>query len=120
MSRNSMVLKQVQTIVVCLTLALSAFAQSPQAVRGTASSAPSPAEMQQLVAPIALYPDALLSQILAGSTYPTQVVEADRWIQQNRNLKGEALASAVNKQPWDDSIKGLTQFPSVLDNMSKN
>jgi len=85
----------------------------------TASSAPTSAEFQQLVAPIALYPDALVGQVLAASTYPTQVVEADRWLQQNPG-QGEALGSAVDKQPWDPSIKGLTQFPDVLNNMSKN
>src|SRR5262249_31953293 len=61
-----------------------------------------------------------VAQILAGSTYPTQVVEADRWLKQNPNLKGDQLAAEVDKQPWDPSIKGLTQFPSVLDNMNKN
>jgi hypothetical protein len=112
--------KQALSVFLCYTLAFSVFAQSPQTVPATASSQPSPAEMQQLVAPIALYPDALVAQILAAATYPTQVVEADRWVQQNANLKGSALSSAVDKQSWDPSVKGLTQFPSVLDNMSKN
>ena len=76
--------------------------------------------IDQLVAPIALYPDALVAQILAGATYPTQVVEADRWMKQNSKLQGEDLGKAVDKQSWDNSIKALTQFPSVLDNMSKN
>jgi len=71
------------------------------------------------LAPIALYPDELVAQILAGS-YPTQIVEADRWMEQNSNLKGEDLAEAVDKQQWDESVKALTQFPAVLDNMSKN
>jgi hypothetical protein len=79
-----------------------------------------PEELQQLVAPIALYPDALVSQILAGSTYPTEIVEADRWVQGHPNLKGKDLASAVDQEPWDPSIKALTQFPSVLANMDKN
>lgn len=78
------------------------------------------AQLQQLVAPIALYPDALVAQILAGATYPDQVVEADRWIQQNPDLKGEQLGQEVDKQPWDPSIKALTEFPSVLGNMDKN
>ncbi len=77
-------------------------------------------QLEQLVAPIALYPDALVAQILAGSTFPTQIVEADRWLQQNSSLKGDDLAKAVDKQAWDASVKALTQFPSVLDNMSKN
>src|SRR4030081_1891470 len=80
----------------------------------------SPQELQQLVAPIALYPDSLVAQILAGSTYPTQIVEADRWVQSHSNLKGEELAKEVDKQSWDPSVKALTQFPSVLENMDKN
>jgi hypothetical protein len=80
----------------------------------------SPQQLQQLVAPIALYPDALVSQILAASTYPTQVVEAERWIQGHSKLKGEELAKEVDKQNWDPSVKAVTQFPSVLENMDKN
>jgi uncharacterized membrane protein YgcG len=80
----------------------------------------SPEELQQLVAPIALYPDALVSQILAGATYPTEIVEADRWMQERPNLKGKDLANEVDKLPWDPSVKALTQFPSVLANMDKN
>src|SRR5437899_9228338 len=80
----------------------------------------SPQELQQLVAPIALYPDALVAQILAASTYPTQIVEADRWIESHPNLKRKNLADEVDKQPWDPSVKALTQFPSVLENMDKN
>src|SRR5262249_9076954 len=84
------------------------------------SSTPSAKELQQLVAPIALYPDNLVAQVLAGSTYPTQIVEAGRWMQQHQNLKGSELASAVNQQIWDPSIKALTEFREVLDNMNKN
>jgi hypothetical protein len=80
----------------------------------------SPQELQQLVAPIALYPDALVAQVLAASTYPTEIVEADRWMQNHSDLKGEKLAGEVDKQPWDPSVKALTQFPSVLENMDKN
>ena len=75
-------------------------------------------ELQELVSPIALYPDVLVAQILAGSTYPTQVVEADRWMKQNPKLNGDQLAAQVNSQPWDPSIKSLTQFPSVLQTMN--
>lgn len=77
-------------------------------------------QIQQLVAPIALYPDALVGQVLAASTYPEQIVEADRWMQSHSKLKGEELAKEVNKQSWDPSVKALTQFPSVLENMDKN
>ena len=63
------------------------------------SAAPTPAELQQLVAPIALYPDELVAQILAGATYPEQIVEADRWMQQHGGLKGQQLALEVDKEP---------------------
>jgi hypothetical protein len=79
-----------------------------------------PQELQQLVAPIALYPDALVAQVLAASTYPTQIVEADRWMQGHSNLKGEELANEIDRQDWDPSVKGVAQFPSVLENMDKN
>jgi uncharacterized membrane protein YgcG len=79
-----------------------------------------PEQLQQLVAPIALYPDSLVAQILAASTFPEQVVEADRWVQANPDLKGDALAQAVDQQPWDPSVKALAAFPTVLGNMDKN
>ena len=79
-----------------------------------------PQQLQQLVAPIALYPDSLVAQILAASTFPEQVVEADRWVQANPDLKGDALGKAVDQQPWDPSVKALAAFPSVLGNMDKN
>jgi hypothetical protein len=79
-----------------------------------------PDQLQQLVAPIALYPDSLVAQILAASTFPEQVVEADRWVQANPDLKGDELAQAVDKQPWDPSVKALAAFPTVLGNMDKN
>jgi hypothetical protein len=77
-------------------------------------------ELDQLVAPIALYPDALVAQIAAAATYPTEVVEAERWMQQHSDLRGQALAQAVDQQPWDPSVKALTQFASVLASMDKN
>ena len=80
----------------------------------------SPEQLQQLVAPIALYPDSLVAQVLAASTFPEQVVEADRWLQENSGLQGEALAQAANQQPWDGSVKALIAFPAVLGNMDKN
>ena len=79
-----------------------------------------PEQLQQLVAPIALYPDALVAQILAAATYPDQVVEADRWLQQHTDLRGEQLGKEVDTQPWDPSVKALAEFPSVLANMDKN
>jgi hypothetical protein len=77
-------------------------------------------ELQQLVAPIALYPDALVAQILGAATFPDQVAAAAGWLQQNKNLTGTAVVQAVDAQPWDPSVKALTQFPSVLDNLAQN
>src|SRR5215469_1158868 len=75
-------------------------------------------ELDQLVAPIALYPDPLLAEVLMASTYPLEVVQADRWATENKHLKGEALKAAVDKQNWDDSLKALVATPSVLAMMS--
>src|SRR5271165_3887758 len=77
-----------------------------------------PEELDALLAPIALYPDALLAQILMASTYPLEVIEAERWVTANKNLKDDALKAAVEKQSWDDSVKSLIATPSVLDMMS--
>ena len=119
--------KQVLAVLLCgLLVQFTARAESygPQGQSDEQSPAspvkPSPKELQQLVAPIALYPDALVAQILAASTYPTEIVEADRWMQRHSNLKGEELAKEVDKQDWDPSVKALAQFPSVLENMDKN
>ena len=77
-------------------------------------------QLDSLVAPIALYPDALVAQVLAAATLPDQVAFAEDWLQQNSNLTGSALTQAVNQQSWDPSVKALTQFPSVLNDLAKN
>ena len=77
-------------------------------------------ELQALVAPIALYPDALVAQILSAATFPDQIAIANYWLEQNKNLTGTALGQAVNRQTWDPSVKALTQFPSVLHNLAQN
>lgn len=79
-----------------------------------------PEQLDQVVAPIALYPDSLVAQILAASTFPAEIVEADRWVQANPDLKGDDLAKAVDQQTWDPSVKALTAFPTVLANLDKN
>lgn len=71
-------------------------------------------ELDQMLAPIALYPDSLLAQVLMASTYPLEVVQADRWAEENKELKGDALAAALENQNWDPSVKSLVQFPDVL------
>lgn len=91
----------------------------PPVAAQTAAVTFKPEEIEQLVAPIALYPDSLVSQILMASTYPLEVVEADRWAKQNKNQKGDAFAAALEKQTWDPSVKSLTNFPQVLSMMSE-
>ena len=76
-------------------------------------------ELDQLLAPIALYPDSLLAQILMASTYPLEVVQAGRWIKANQTLKGDALSAALEKENWDPSVKSLVNFPQVLDMMNE-
>lgn len=107
----------------------NAFAQSfpptPPPVAEDGQQAPqaqpmAAAQLDQLVAPIALYPDALVAQILAASTYPTQVVEADRWRQAQGNASAEQIAAGADAQNWDASVKALTAFPTVLAQMDRN
>jgi hypothetical protein len=92
----------------------------PPAPRGPEYATKTPEQLQQLVAPIALYPDSLVAQILSAATFPEQVVEADRWVQAHPDFKGEALGQAVDQMNWDPSVKALAAFPSVLGNMDKN
>lgn len=77
-----------------------------------------PEQIEALVAPIALYPDELLANVLAASTYPLEVVQADRWLKERKTLKGDALKTEVDKQSWDDSVKALASTPEVLTMMS--
>ena len=77
-------------------------------------------ELDSLVAPIALYPDPLLAQTLAASTYPLEIIQLQQWMDRNKNLKGKALADAVAKQPWDPSIQSLVEFPDVVQRMAGN
>ncbi len=76
-------------------------------------------ELDQMLAPIALYPDSLLAQILMASTYPLEVVQADRWTRANRNLTGDPLNDALDQKDWDPSVKALVPFPQVLSMMSQ-
>src|SRR6266404_5613053 len=77
-----------------------------------------PEQLEALVAPIALYPDELLANVLAASTYPLEVVQADRWLKERKNLKGDALKKEVEKQSWDDSVKALSSTADVISMMS--
>jgi hypothetical protein len=77
-------------------------------------------QLDSLVAPIALYPDALLAQTLAASTYPLEVMQLDQWMDKNKNLKDQALADAVAKQPWDPSVQAMAAFPEAVQRMAEN
>lgn len=134
-----MILKAIQqnvSMLMCTTLLITSVTvkpaygfqeQSPQPSSSTSPSSPPPAvapltsdQLDVLVAPIALYPDSLVAQVLGAATFPDQVAIADYWAKQNKNLTGTALGKAVDQQSWDSSVKALTQFPAVLDNMAGN
>src|SRR5262249_32949900 len=103
------------------SLAVSATAEQAEAPPSAQEPATFPPEqLDQMVAPIALYPDSLLSQVLIASTYPLEVVEADRWRRQNAALKDDALDKALEAKDWDPSVEALTHFPDLLKRMSEN
>ncbi len=102
-------------MVLVMALPSAVFAQDGKA----ASKRFSQEELDQVLAPIALYPDPLLAQVFIAATYPLEVVMADRWVKQNKDLKGEALDNALAKQPWDASVKALVPVPDVLTMMSQ-
>ena len=110
----------VLSVMLAASASVPAYAQDQQA--GAAQQQPQlldAGQLDQLVAPIALYPDTLLAQVLMASTYPLEVVQADRWAKANKSLKGDALTSALGKQDWDASVKQLVSTPPVLDMMSE-
>jgi uncharacterized membrane protein YgcG len=80
----------------------------------------SPQDLSNLVAPIALYPDLLLSQILAASTYPAEITEAQQWMQRNPGLRGQQLVEAAKQQPWDPSVQALVAFPDVMNTLTRD
>src|SRR6476620_11814041 len=105
----------------CLTLAMPLPAQvpspgpagAPSAAASSSTNSFSQEELDQLLAPIALYPDALLAQVLMASTYPLEIVSAERWVKANPSLKGKALEDALQSQTWDPAVRSLTVFPQV-------
>jgi hypothetical protein len=102
-------------LAACLTLSSVGIG----AAQDEAAATYSPEEIEQAVAPIALYPDDLIAQVLMASTYPMEVVEAARWREANPNLKDKALEDALLKQTWDPAVKSLTPFPQVLSMMNE-
>lgn len=115
--------------IACTAFVLQLDAQTPPPPQGAAAPAAAPpaaggntfsqGELDQLLAPIALYPDALVAQVLMAATYPLAIVEAQRWVKANPNLKDKALEDALQQQSWDPSVKSLAVFPQVLDMMSE-
>jgi hypothetical protein len=101
-------------VVLMAVIAVPVFAQAPPSYP--------PEQLDQLVSRIALYPDPLLAQILAGATYPDQIPDAARWADQHHYLTGQALADAIqaDQLPWDPSVQALLPFPSVLDMMASD
>ncbi len=118
-----MILQQALGIL-CVPLLLQFSADTPLVAQEP--SAPSPLQplsseqLDNLVAPIALYPDALLSQVLVASTYPLELVEAGQWLQQNQSLQGPQLVDAARRQNWDPSIQALVVFPDVIGRLNSD
>jgi hypothetical protein len=105
-------------IIVSLLMPYGVMAQAPGQAEQPARFTKE--ELAQMLAPIALYPDSLLADVLMASTYPIEVVEAERWLKQNANLKGDELDRAMQDRTWDSSVKTLCHFPDVLYAMSDN
>ena len=110
-----------RTLIKSLALFLTFLLVAPQGVMAKSEGGDKSfkqEELEQLVAPIALYPDSLVAQILMASTYPLEVVQAGKWAKKNKDLKGDALTKALEKENWDPSVKSLVNFPQVLDMMN--
>jgi uncharacterized membrane protein YgcG len=126
-----------RALTICGTVIAAAFiagtaavvAQTPAAQPAAAPATAAPAankappfkkeELEALLAPVALYPDSLLAQIFMASTYPLEIVEAARWSKEHPDVKGDAVAGAVQSQTWDPSVKSLVAFPTVLEKMNE-
>jgi len=120
-------------IIGCLALLSPSYrvalAQGTEPQNATPTESAAPAEeapkipndqLDSLVAPIALYPDPLLAQTLAASTYPLEIIQLEQWMNKNKNLKGKALADAVEKQNWDPSVQAMAVFPDVVKQLAEN
>jgi hypothetical protein len=122
MERKKRHMNMKKTLIKSLAIFLTLLLIAPQGVMAQSESGDKPfkqEELDQLLAPIALYPDSLLAQIFMASTYPLEVVQAGKWAKANQNLKGDALAAALEKEKWDPSVKSLVNFPQVLEMMNE-
>ena len=122
---------QISTTTLCVALLTHpdySIAQAPQAQSAVQQTTTTESDvpkipndqLDSLVAPIALYPDPLLAQTLAASTYPLEIIQLQQWMERNKDLKDKALADAVAKQPWDPSIQGLAAVPDVVQRLAGN
>lgn len=107
------------SLVIFVMLALPFPTMAQNGGNGEEAQTFSQEQLAQLLAPIALYPDELIAQVLLASTYPLEIVMADRWVQQNKDLKGNELATALERETWDPSVKALVNFPTVLAMLSQ-
>ena len=115
MKRNAFLKRALIGLLVVIMVPFGALSQQTS----TPANAFTDAELDQMLAPIALYPDTLVAQILIATTYPGDVTEAGQWVKANPSLTGDALNSALEKVQWDESVKALASFPQVLDMMVK-
>src|SRR5262245_56633388 len=118
LSRATMSLRHISIILALVIASLTWPARAQNAAPNAATTSRSNAQLEKLVAPIALYPDSLLSQVLMASTYPLEVVAAARWVHQNPVVTGKANEDAMQQQPWDPSVKALTSVPLTLQMMN--
>jgi len=125
-SRLLLVVARKCTAVLCAALLipgealLLAESQQPTGSAQTAAAKIPPDQLDSLVAPIALYPDPLLAQALAASTYPLEIIQLQQWLDRNKNLKDKALADAVAKQPWDPIVEALAGLPEVAKRLAND
>jgi hypothetical protein len=113
------VFQMVMVLFLCMNLAVLPGLQAQEAKVAEKGPSFRPEEIDQMVAPIALYPDSLLAQVLAASTYPLEIVQAARFVQQNKDLKGEKLLAAAKDKDWEPSVKAMLEFPDVLAMMNE-
>jgi uncharacterized protein DUF3300 len=106
-------------LLICGNTALSLQSQSTSAPNKQGDAKLPAEQLDSLVAPIALYPDPLLAQVLAASTYPLEIVQLQQWLEKNKNLKDAALTEAVAKQNWDPSVQAMASLPDVVKKMAE-
>jgi hypothetical protein len=122
LSRLQQIARTLIAILCCLALAPGELGWAvPQQGNAQEQAAKLPSDqLDSLVAPIALYPDSLLSQVLVASTYPLEIIQLQQWLAQNKNLKDKALADAAMKQPWDPSVQAMAVLPDVVKQLAEN